>query len=38
MSPHYRAQRDGNLSTIPENYLSADYETPAFKIDLKNKE
>ncbi|MDB9425521.1 mechanosensitive ion channel family protein [Microcystis aeruginosa CS-564/01] len=32
MSPHYKALRDGNHSTIPENYLPEDYQTPAFGI------
>ncbi|MNX65936.1 Mechanosensitive ion channel [compost metagenome] len=36
MSPHYKALRDGNKTTIPENYLGKDYEVPVFNI--KNKE
>lgn len=36
MSPHYKAIRDGNKTTIPENYLGKDYEVPVFNI--KNKE
>ena len=35
MSPHYNAVRDGNNTTIPENYLKNDYEAPSFTI--KNK-
>ena len=35
MSPHYNAVRDGNNTTIPENYLKNDYEAPSFSI--KNK-
>jgi small-conductance mechanosensitive channel len=35
MSPHYSALRDGNTTTIPENYLKNDYEPPFFNI--KNK-
>jgi len=35
MSPHYNAIRDGNTTTIPENYLKNDYEAPSFSI--KNK-
>ncbi|MFH6992561.1 mechanosensitive ion channel family protein [Flavobacterium sp. FlaQc-48] len=35
MSPHYSALRDGNTTTIPENYLKEDYEAPFFSI--KNK-
>jgi len=30
MSPHYRAARDGNQSTIPEDQLPKDYKTPSF--------
>jgi small-conductance mechanosensitive channel len=30
MSPHYNALRDGNHSTIPENYLPEDYQSPSF--------
>ncbi len=42
MSPHYRAMRDGNTSTIPGDYLPEDYISPGFKIkkaedDEKNK-
>lgn len=36
MSPHYNAVRDGNTTTIPENYLKSDYEAPSF--NFKNKE
>jgi small-conductance mechanosensitive channel len=36
MSPHYKALRDGNQTTIPEHYLEKDYEVPFFKV--KNKE
>ncbi len=36
MSPHYRAARDGNMTTIPANYLDKDYEMPAFKVNLKD--
>ncbi|KLT68226.1 MULTISPECIES: mechanosensitive ion channel family protein [unclassified Flavobacterium] len=35
MSPHYKALRDGNTTTIPENYLKTDYEAPTFNV--KNK-
>lgn len=35
MSPHYKALRDGNKTTIPEDYLGNNYETPTFNI--KNK-
>lgn len=33
LSPHYRAARDGNMVTIPANYLPADYKAPAFRIE-----
>lgn len=36
MSPHYKALRDGNQTTIPEHYLDENYEVPFFKV--KNKE
>ena len=31
-SPHYTALRDGNQTTIPENYLPSDYQVPVFEI------
>ncbi|HPH47828.1 MAG TPA: mechanosensitive ion channel, partial [Chryseolinea sp.] len=36
LSPHYRAARDGNMTTIPPNYLPKDYEVPSFTISMKN--
>jgi hypothetical protein len=38
MSPHYKDLRDGNHTTIPENYLPEDYQTPAFGIHSTNQE
>ena len=32
MSPHYRADRDGNQVAIPPEYLPKDYKAPAFRI------
>jgi small-conductance mechanosensitive channel len=32
MSPHYRNQRDGNMTTIPANYLDEDYIAPPFNV------
>ncbi|MEO8532960.1 MAG: hypothetical protein ABI441_04385 [Flavobacterium sp.] len=32
MSPHYNALRDGNTTTIPDNYLKKDYEAPVFNV------
>jgi small-conductance mechanosensitive channel len=37
LSPHYRAARDGNQSTIPSGYLPADYLAPHFNVTV-NKE
>ena len=28
LSPHYRAARDGNMSTIPKSYLGSEYKAP----------
>jgi small-conductance mechanosensitive channel len=36
LSPHYRAARDGNATTIPNQYLSPDYKAPGFNIHVKN--
>jgi small-conductance mechanosensitive channel len=35
LSPHYRAARDGNMTTIPAEYLSKDYEAPSFRVNTK---
>jgi small-conductance mechanosensitive channel len=32
MSPHYRYQRDGNMTTIPTNYLDKNYIAPTFNV------
>lgn len=32
MSPHYRAMRDGNTTTIPPDYLPPDYTPPSFNV------
>jgi small-conductance mechanosensitive channel len=32
LSPHYRAARDGNMITIPANYLDKNYSPPAFRV------
>ncbi|MBS4000359.1 MAG: mechanosensitive ion channel [Desulfobulbaceae bacterium] len=39
LSPHYRAARDGNMITIPADYLPKDYKAPSFyvKVDDSNK-
>lgn len=36
MSPHYKALRDGNQTTIPASYLSPDYIPPAFNTEQRN--
>ena len=38
LSPHYRAERDGNMTTIPANYLSKDYKAPTFNVSVKKEE
>ncbi len=35
LSPHYKALRDGNMVSIPANYLPKDYTAPSFKIEQK---
>jgi len=37
LSPHYRAARDGNMTTIPADYLPKDYEAPSFKVKTDKK-
>ena len=32
LSPHYKALRDGNSTTIPENYLPENYKAPHFRM------
>jgi len=36
LSPHYRAARDGNTTTIPADYLPKDYKSPTFNIKVDN--
>jgi small-conductance mechanosensitive channel len=38
LSPHYRAARDGNNSTIPSDYLPKDYVAPSFNVKTKKEE
>jgi small-conductance mechanosensitive channel len=33
MSPHFNALRDGNKTTIPDNYLNKDYKSPSFNVN-----
>jgi small-conductance mechanosensitive channel len=35
LSPHYRAARDGNMTTIPSDYLPKDYKAPSFNLKIK---
>lgn len=35
LSPHYRAARDGNLTTIPSDYLPKDYIAPTFNLKIE---
>jgi hypothetical protein len=37
LSPHYRAARDGNMTTIPSNYLAKNYKIPHFNVSLKKE-
>lgn len=34
MSPHYRAARDGNTPTVPEDYWDKDYKVPGFNVNI----
>lgn len=36
LSPHYRAQRDGSMVTIPQDYLPDNYQAPPFRIENIN--
>jgi len=36
MSPHYKALRDGNATTIPQDYLPKDYQAPMFRTENKS--
>jgi small-conductance mechanosensitive channel len=35
MSPHYRAARDGNQTTIPAQFLPESYQAPGFRVDSR---
>ncbi len=37
LSPHYRAMRDGNMVTIPADYLGKDYQQPSFSVTYTEK-
>lgn len=34
LSPHYRAARDGNIMTVPPEYLPPDYKVPSFNVNI----
>jgi small-conductance mechanosensitive channel len=34
LSPHYRSERDGNMTSIPASYLSKEYKAPSFNIKI----
>jgi small-conductance mechanosensitive channel len=34
LSPHFRAERDGNKTTIPDFYIPEDYTAPSFNVKL----
>lgn len=36
LSPHYRAARDGNATTIPADYLPKNYKAPGFNVNIEN--
>jgi small-conductance mechanosensitive channel len=36
LSPHYRAARDGNATTIPADYLNKNYKAPGFNVTLNS--
>ncbi len=37
MSPHYQTLRDGNATTIPQDYLPDDYMPPPFNVKTDSK-
>lgn len=38
LSPHYRAARDGNMTTIPAHYLDKDYKAPGFNLNIHKQQ
>ena len=38
LSPHYRAQRDGSMTTIPADYLDKDYKAPPFHVNIQKED
>jgi len=37
LSPHYRSVRDGNMTSIPTNYLDKDYKVPRFGVTVEKE-
>lgn len=37
MSPHFSTLRDGNKTTIPDDYLDSNYKSPSFNVDITKK-
>lgn len=37
LSPHYRAARDGSMTTIPAEYLDKEYKAPPFNVNIKKE-
>lgn len=35
LSPHYRAARDGNMTSIPAAYLTKEYRAPSFNVKVE---
>ena len=38
LSPHYRSARDGNMTTIPADYLDKKYKAPPFNVNITKEE
>ena len=38
LSPHYRSARDGNMTTIPADYLDKKYKAPPFNVNITKDE
>jgi small-conductance mechanosensitive channel len=37
-SPHFSALRDGNATTMPEQYVKADYKAPGFRVEINKSD
>lgn len=38
LSPHYRAERDGNRLAVPTDYIPEDYKTPGFNVTISKED